>query len=48
MNERLGDLGVFSLEKTRLQRDLIAPCSNLRGTYKKGREGLLQGHAVIG
>lgn len=33
MNERLRDLRLFSLEKTRLQRGLMAPCS-LRGTYK--------------
>ena len=39
--DRLRQLGLFSLEKKRLRGDLMAAFQYLKAAYKKAREGLL-------
>jgi len=38
--DRLRELGLFSLEKRMLQGDLIAVFQDIKGAYRKAREGL--------
>jgi len=46
--ERLREQGLVSLEKRKLQGDMIVAFQYFQGAYKQERNGCLQGWVVIG